>query len=80
MSQKVITVGNSLAVTIPKESARKLRIKAGDTLEFSEHPSVRAFTMRAKEDTHANVNPDVILWANAFIDKNRKLLMRLADK
>ena len=80
MSQKVIVVGNSLAVTIPKESAKKLGIRAGDTLEFSEHPSVRAFTMRAQNDARANVNPDVIMWANAFIDKNRKLLTRLADK
>ncbi|HEY9585953.1 MAG TPA: AbrB/MazE/SpoVT family DNA-binding domain-containing protein [Candidatus Paceibacterota bacterium] len=80
MSQKVIVVGNSLAVTIPKESAKKLGIRAGDTLEFSEHPSVRAFTMRAQKDARANVNPDVIMWANAFIDKNRKLLTRLADK
>ena len=80
MSQKVIVVGNSLAVTIPKESARRLKIRAGDALDFSEHPSVRAFTLRVQEEGHARVNPDVIMWTNAFIDKNRKLLVRLADK
>ncbi len=80
MSQKVIVVGNSLAVTIPKESAKRLGLSAGDTLEFSEHPSTRAFTMRAQKDTYSDVNPDVVMWTNAFIDKNRKLLVRLADK
>ena len=81
MSQKVITVGNSLAITIPKGSARKLRIKAGDSVEISEHPSTQALTVRVRgKPGRESVNPDVIMWTNAFIDKNRKLLMRLADK
>lgn len=80
MAQKVITVGNSLAVTIPKESAKKLRIKAGDVVEISTHPSTQAFTVRIQGKGDGGVNPDVIMWANAFIDKNRKLLTRLASK
>ena len=69
MSQKVIVVGNSLAVTIPKDSAEKLRIKAGDVVDFSTHPSTRAFTVRVQGEEDG-INPDVITWANAFIDKN----------
>ncbi len=80
MSQKVIVVGNSLAVTIPKASAKKLGIKAGDSVEISAHPSTRALTVHMQEKGGESVNPDVIAWTNAFIDKNRKLLMRLADK
>jgi putative addiction module antidote len=79
MSQKVIIVGNSLAVTIPKDSAEKLRIKAGDTVEVSTHPTTRAFTVRV-EGKDGQVNPDIVMWTNAFIDKNRKLLKRLANK
>ena len=77
MSQKVITVGNSVAITIPKETAKNLRLKAGDSVDFIEHPRTRAFTVRAQEKGSV-VNPDVITWTNAFIDKNRKLLERLA--
>lgn len=33
MSQKVIVVGNSLAVTIPKDSAKKLGLKSGSRVE-----------------------------------------------
>ena len=79
MAQKVITVGNSLAITIPKDSAKMLRIKAGDRVEVSAHPSTGVLTVRP-ERTRSTVNPDVITWTNAFIDKNRKLLQRLADK
>lgn len=79
MAQKIIVVGNSLAVTIPKDSAEKLRIKAGDKVEVSTHPSTGVITMRF-EGKGRGVNPDVITWTNAFIDKNRKLLERLADK
>ncbi len=79
MVQKVIVVGNSLAVTIPKDSAEKLRIKAGDKVEVSAHPSTGVLTIRT-ERKRSTVNPDVVTWTNAFIDKNRKLLQRLADK
>lgn len=34
MSQKVIVVGNSLAVTISKDSARKMGIKAGTRVDM----------------------------------------------
>ena len=48
---------------------------------MSVHPSARVLTVRPKEDRSNNyVNPDVIAWTNVFIDKNRKLLERLADK
>ena len=79
MAQKVIVVGNSLAVTIPKDSAERLRIKAGDKVEVSAHPSAGVLTMRL-EGKRKSVDPDVITWTNAFIDKNRKLLERLAEK
>ncbi len=79
MAQKVIVVGNSLAVTIPKDSAEKLRIKAGDRVEVSAHLVSGVLTVR-REEAREGVNPDVITWTNAFIEKNRKLLERLADK
>lgn len=33
MAQKVIVVGNSLAVTIPKDSAKKLGLRSGSRVE-----------------------------------------------
>lgn len=38
MIQKVIKVGNSLAVTIPQNEVKKNNIKVGDSLNFSFEP------------------------------------------
>jgi len=80
MAQKVIVVGNSLAVIIPKDSAAELGIKAGDSVSVSAHPRARSLTVRMREKGLDTLNPDVVVWTNAFIEKNRKLLERLADK
>jgi hypothetical protein len=48
---------------------------------MSVHPTARVLTVQPKSDRSENpVNPDVIAWTNVFIDKNRKLLERLADR
>ena len=62
MSQKVIVVGNSLAVTIPKDSAKKLGLRSGSRVEvrvdtkrrmlsFSPIASLRAEGVRVAELT-----------------------------
>src|SRR3990167_4578917 len=47
MSQKVIVIGNSLAVTIPKESAQELRIGAGDRVEVHVDSERKIVSFRA---------------------------------
>lgn len=81
MAQKIIQIGSSAGVTLSPDTLEALNIKVGDSVEMSVHPSARVLTVRPKEDRSAKyVNPDVIAWTNVFIDKNRKLLERLADK
>ncbi len=80
MSQKVIRIGSSAGLTISPDILEALGIQIGDAVEVSAHRSARTLTVRPKEETGEQVNPDVVVWTNAFIDKNRKLLMRLADK
>ena len=38
MIQKIIRVGNSLAVTIPQKEVKEKNLKAGDSLSFSIEP------------------------------------------
>lgn len=57
MSQKVIVVGNSLAITIPKESARKLGLRAGSRIEMEVDArrkigSFRSETVLSHADEH----------------------------
>ena len=80
MAQKIIQIGSSAGVTLSPDTLEALNVKVGDAVEMSVHPSARVLTVRPKESRVGNVNPDVIAWTNVFIDKNRKLLERLADK
>ncbi|HEV3245227.1 MAG TPA: hypothetical protein VG102_02635 [Candidatus Paceibacterota bacterium] len=79
MSQKIIKVGSSAAVTLSPDTLEAVKLSVGDTIDVSFHPSSRTITMRPHAHA-AGVNPDVVTWTNAFIDKNRKLLERLAAK
>jgi antitoxin component of MazEF toxin-antitoxin module len=80
MAQKIIKIGSSAGLTISPDMLETLGMKVGDSVEISAHPSTRAMTVRPQEKGARSVNPDVITWTNAFIDKNRKLLVRLAGK
>ena len=79
MSQKIIKVGSSAAVTLSPDVLEKLKVKVGDSVEVSAYDSSGVATLR-RTGRPEGVNPDVLIWTNAFIDKNRKLLERLADK
>jgi antitoxin component of MazEF toxin-antitoxin module len=81
MAQKIIQIGSSAGVTLSPDTLEALNVKVGDAVEMSVHQSARVLTVRPKKDRgKTSVNPDVIEWTNVFIDKNRKLLERLADK
>ena len=79
MSQKIIKVGSSAAVTLSPEVLQKLNVKIGDSVDVSAYDSSGVATLR-RTGKRDGVNPDVLIWTNAFIDKNRKLLERLSDK
>ena len=49
MAQKVITVGNSLAVTIPKESAKKLGLRSGSRVEVRVDEQRKSVSFRPVE-------------------------------
>ena len=80
MAQKIIQIGSSAGVTLSPDTLEALNVKVGDAIEMSVHPSARVLTVRPKtKRDENNLNPDVIAWTNVFIDKNRKLLERLAN-
>lgn len=79
MSQKIIRVGSSAAVTLSPDILKEMGVKVGDVVSVSAHAS-SGIAMVRRANAKDTVNPDVLVWTNAFIDKNRKLLERLADK
>jgi len=76
MVQKVLKVGDSAAVTIPKKSLEKLGLKVGDRVSLDIDKSQKAVVVRPF------IKPDkeLIDWTNKFINKYRPALEELARK
>lgn len=79
MSQKVIVIGNSLAVTIPKESARELRIEAGDRVEIRIDSRRKIVSFRPVEKALQSEQKIAKMTAN-FMRRYDKDLRELARK
>ena len=76
MIQKVLKVGSSVAVTIPKKSLKSLGIKAGDEVEVSVNTAKRVVTIEAARGTRG----ELLAWTDAFIKQYRPALKALAKK
>ncbi|MEX2054211.1 MAG: AbrB/MazE/SpoVT family DNA-binding domain-containing protein [Candidatus Colwellbacteria bacterium] len=79
MTQKVLRVGSSAAVTIPKRSLEDLGLKIGDRVAVEVNIKDRTFMVKpvvrlSKEDQ------EVAEIALRFIEKHRKDLEALAEK
>jgi len=81
MKQKVIKIGSSIGVVIPKPIAKELGFEAGQEINLT--PDVISKSLVVN---HPNVlEPDLrrtielVRWADEFIDKNRALLQKLKD-
>ena len=46
MNRKLVQVGGSLAVTLPKEVVQDFRLKKGQSVDVSVHPGTGAVTIR----------------------------------
>ena len=77
MTQKVIKVGDSAAVIIPKKSLKELGIKLGDTVSVEIDKKQQRVSIQpiAKE-----VDRELLDWTKKFIDRYRSALEALADK
>lgn len=79
MEQKVIQIGSSAGITISKSAMQELGIKVGDIVVTATNAAKKIFSVQPKE-AKSTVDPEVLSWTNKFIEKNRELLERLADK
>jgi len=46
MTRKLVKVGSSLAVTLPSDIVKEFKLKKGQELEVSVHPTTGAITIR----------------------------------
>lgn len=77
ITQKVLKVGSSAAVTIPKGSLKELGLKVGDRVHVAIDRKRRAVVI---EPSRAGVDPELLDWTRKFIARYRPALEALARK
>jgi len=70
---KVITIGNSVGIVLPKEILARLRVEKGDSLYATETPD--GIELRAFDEEFA----DDMEMAEKIMRDNRDLLRKLAE-
>ncbi|NCN03516.1 MAG: AbrB/MazE/SpoVT family DNA-binding domain-containing protein [Candidatus Pacebacteria bacterium] len=79
MIQKVIQVGNSLALTIPKSFIDKTGYKAGDEVFVHQEPKSKSLIITSKEHGEKmKVSPELLSWINEIEEKYTETIKELA--
>ena len=77
-TQTVFQVGNSLAITIPRDYIRKLGWKKGKKVFARLDPSNDTLQISEKPVAKDGLTPEYVAWKKEFFTKNSKLLSKLA--
>ncbi len=88
MTQKIIKVGNSLAVTLPAEDVRRLQLRPGLEIgvKYDEEEVIFRVDLKPKKGNlrgkvaKTHVSPKFEAWANKFINENIDLFKELAHR
>jgi len=82
MIQKVLKVGSSAAVTIPKDSLKELGLKIGDKVKttFDIRKNVLTISPVQKDAELSAEDQNIARLTSNFIQRYRKDLENLADK
>lgn len=80
MTQKIIKIGSSLGITIPKNIAKKLGLRAGDGVELKTDERSRSLSYSPTENSQSDDRDKISKLTLNFINKYRKDLEELADK
>ena len=77
MAQKILKVGSSAAVTIPKASLEELGLKVGDRVSVEIDKKKRVVAIKA---VSGSVDRELVDWTSRFIERYRPALEALAKK
>lgn len=78
MAQKIIRIGSSVGVTIPKDMLQRSGVAVGDavSVEFDDTDS----SLRIVPFSSSVKASDTATWATAFVQKHLAAFKELADK
>lgn len=78
--QKVIKVGNSLAVTLPAGFVREGNLKPGDELLVEAFPQYQYAIIKTKKTTlKSRLTPEFFNWLEKITKENEELIKELAE-
>lgn len=81
MFQKILKVGNSLAITIPKSFIDKTGFKAGDEVFLQQEPSSKSLVITTRDRAQKmKLSPDLFSWLNEVEQKYSDVIKDLAKK
>lgn len=81
MTQKIIKVGTSAAVTIPKKSLGELEVKIGDKVIVTIDRKKKVVVIEpVKKKTKKKINTELIAWTDNFIEQYRSAFEALVKK
>lgn len=82
MLQKIIQVGNSLAVTIPRSFIEQAKWKVGQKVMVLEETDPEMLTIQPQQviSTKAGLTPEFLKWLKKFNAKHKDVLATLAKK
>ena len=78
--QKIIKVGNSLAVTLPAEFVRDGNFAVGDEFLVEHNVQHKTLYMQsAKKKNKPGLTPEFFEWLDEFVKENDSMLRKLAN-
>lgn len=81
MWQKIISVGNSAAITIPKGFLKDVGVKIGDKVRVNTDSDTKTMKVEAKSSIKSSLlDKSFTKWTDSFIKKHQTLLEELAQK
>jgi len=81
MLQKVIQVGNSAAVTIPKSFLKTSQLQVGDMVMVETNSDIVEISIRPQDTRkRLTLTPEFLHWLKDFTDEYRPALEELAKK
>lgn len=79
MTQKIIKVGNSFAVTIPKSFVNEAGFKSGDEVVVESDKDLKLMVVKpVGSPIQTKITPEFKAWLDDFNKKNKKVLQELA--
>lgn len=79
MTQKIVRVGNSAAVTIPKKFLDQTNLSIGDEIDVQSDTDLKLMIIKPKgSSTQSQLTPEFKQWVDSFMLENAQTLKDLA--